>query len=75
MAVSYYDRTTWHKDLTDEQILAAVESQHTALENPGFCIVCGFEAEGCEPDAMKYKCESCGEKQVYGAEQLLLIIA
>ena len=32
----------------------------------------GAEAEGVEPDARKYKCQACGELQVYGAEELLL---
>lgn len=26
----------------------------------GFCIACGDEASGVEPDARKYKCEGCG---------------
>jgi Zn finger protein HypA/HybF involved in hydrogenase expression len=44
------------------------------LDNPGFCIACGAEADGVEPDARRYKCESCGSKQVYGADELLLSI-
>jgi hypothetical protein len=43
-----------------------------SLDNPGICLRCGEEAEGCEPDAENYKCESCGEKQVYGAQQALI---
>lgn len=39
----------------------------------GFCIVCGDEADGCEPDARKYKCESCGMHQVYGAGEIALM--
>jgi DNA-directed RNA polymerase subunit RPC12/RpoP len=38
----------------------------------GFCIECGDEAYGVEPDARGYRCESCGAKAVYGAEELLL---
>ena len=45
-----------------------------SLDNPGFCIACGNEAEGCEPDAREYECEACGESQVYGADELLLEI-
>lgn len=41
-------------------------------DNPGFCVACGTEAEGCEPDARHYPCEHCGQSAVYGAEELLL---
>lgn len=37
------------------------------------CRACKTEAYGVEPDARKYLCESCGEKQVYGIEELLII--
>lgn len=47
----------------------------TTLDNPGFCIACGEDADGCEPDARGYECESCGRPKVYGAEELLLCIA
>jgi predicted RNA-binding Zn-ribbon protein involved in translation (DUF1610 family) len=32
----------------------------------GLCTACGNEQFGCEPDAVQYKCEACGEKTVYG---------
>jgi hypothetical protein len=41
----------------------------------GFCTACGSEAYNVEPDASEYKCECCGERQVYGAEELLLYMA
>lgn len=40
--------------------------------NPGFCMACGSEAGGCEPDARNYRCESCGERDVYGIEELMV---
>lgn len=49
----------------------AVERQQLDLDNPGFCVACGNEQEGCEPDARKYECEACGENKVYGAEELM----
>lgn len=55
--------------------MEAVEEQMTSLSNPGFCVACGEDADGCEPDARKYKCECCGERAVYGAEELLLYLA
>ena len=38
----------------------------------GFCIECGDQACGVEPDARRYRCESCGANAVYGAEELLI---
>jgi hypothetical protein len=69
------DRNLWHASLTDEVILAAVERRNTSLDNPGFCLICGAEAEGVEPDARNYQCESCGADQVFGAEELMMVIA
>jgi hypothetical protein len=39
----------------------------------GFCIACGEEAYGVEPDARRYECECCEEKQVYGLEELVMM--
>jgi len=61
-----------HESITHERICALVESAMTGLDNPGVCIACGADAEGCEPDARKYRCDACGAMQVYGAEELLL---
>jgi hypothetical protein len=63
-----------HRSITIERVMAATESEMFGLENPGFCLACGEETEGCEPDARRYKCESCGAKQVYGAEEVLLMV-
>jgi hypothetical protein len=63
-----------HSSVTNDRVIAAVEATRQSLDNPGICICCGADAEGVEPDARKYKCESCGELGVYGAEELLLVI-
>lgn len=39
----------------------------------GFCLACGEEAYGVEPDARKYACEACDLNQVYGASEILLM--
>lgn len=39
----------------------------------GFCLTCGAEAYGVEPDARNYTCDVCGEPQVYGVEELLVM--
>ncbi len=47
-----------------------------ALEDDGyvgFCLACGEDAYNVEPDACKYLCESCGERAVYGASEVLLM--
>jgi hypothetical protein len=64
-----------HKSITVERITDACKRSMTSLDNPGFCVKCGNEQEGCEPDARRYECEACGAKAVYGAEELLLHIA
>lgn len=51
-----------------DQVLAAFEADDCR----GFCLACGAEAYGCEPDARHYLCESCGAHSVYGAEEILL---
>jgi len=61
--------------VTLERVLEAVERGSKSLDNPGFCLACGAEADGVEPDARRYICESCGAPKVYGAEELLMRMA
>lgn len=63
-----------HKSLTVDRIMEAVERRQTTLDNPGFCITCGNEQGGCEPDMIDGECEACGEHTVYGAEELLMML-
>lgn len=44
-----------------------------AEENIGFCLSCGADQYGCEPDTERRKCENCGDLQVYGAEQIVVM--
>jgi hypothetical protein len=62
-----------HASVTGARLTDATERQMTSLDNPGFCLACGAEQDGCEPDARRCECESCGARQVYGAEELLLM--
>jgi hypothetical protein len=69
-----------HPSITAERVADAVERECTTLDNPsrrrpGSCLACGVEADGCEPDAEQYTCESCGEPAVYGAPEILVAIA
>jgi ribosomal protein S27AE len=59
-----------HKDITLNRIM----SEMFGTESPGFCINCGEDAMNVEPDAERYECGICGDKTVYGAEQLLLML-
>jgi len=52
-----------------DKVIAAVQED----PNLGFCLACGEEAYGVEPDARGYECESCGANKVYGAEELLMM--
>lgn len=62
-----------NRAVTRERVMDAVEREMFGLDNPGFCVACGHEQEGCEPDARRYRCDECGERQVYGAAELLLM--
>jgi predicted RNA-binding Zn-ribbon protein involved in translation (DUF1610 family) len=44
-----------------------------ADDNRGFCLNCGAEAYNVEPDAKRYTCPDCGEPDVYGAEEILIM--
>ena len=59
-----------HPTVTLDRVAAAAVRQMTTFDEPGFCTACGAEADGVEPDARRYECESCGTHAVYGAEEL-----
>lgn len=61
------------RPVTIARIRAAVERAARTTDNPGFCVDCGIDVEGIEPDASGDPCASCGARAgVYGAEQLLI---
>ena len=53
-----------------EEIMEAVMRD----DGTGFCLECGEEQCGCEPDARGVECECCGAHKVYGAEECLLMV-
>lgn len=67
-------RKLWHKNVTEEAVMASCERRQTSLEDGGFCLACGQEAYGVEPDARNYECEACGSHQVFGDEEIMLVL-
>lgn len=53
--------------------LRLTEAQYRRREDEytGICRFCGAEAGNTEPDARKYRCETCNVNEVYGIEELL----
>lgn len=52
------------------QFMPSVEElMEMDADGDGFCLACG-NTQPAEPDAVKYECEACGEKKVYGAAEL-----
>lgn len=39
----------------------------------GWCLNCGCEVDGVEPDARKYTCETCNLPKVYGLGELAMM--
>jgi len=64
-----------HESITLKRVLSACEAAAVGLDNPGFCLSCGDDADGVEPDAEGYVCEGCGEAAVMGAENALVLTA
>ena len=55
-----------------DELLAAVEESQVGMSDIGFCLSCGGEVHGVEPDARRYPCSTCGHREVYGAVEILL---
>jgi hypothetical protein len=60
---------------TAKQLLKRATAACHRDEYVGFCLNCGAEKEGCEPDARNYHCDRCGEDEVYGAEEIVIMYA
>jgi len=60
-----------HPSITLERIEALVRAD----QQQGLCLQCGAEVDNVEPDARRYPCPVCEARRVYGAEQLLLMLA
>lgn len=63
---------TIHSSITEDRVIAEAEENTFGLGNTGICVGCGEDRGGCEPDARRYPCESCGRDLVFGAEEIIL---
>lgn len=54
------------KRMTEDELAQRID------EFVGFCMACGAETDGVEPDAERYECQECGCMAVDGIEVLLL---
>lgn len=63
-----------HPKLSMKRVMAAAKKSMNGTSYAGFCVACGANAMGVEPDACKYKCAKCGKAAVYGAEELVLMM-
>lgn len=59
--------------LNRKEVEAAAKDQMFGMGNLGFCIKCGAERDGCEPDARNYPCDECGENKVFGAVEIMMM--
>ena len=69
-----YDWLPIHDSVTIDRVAEAVTTEMYRLDNPGFCLACGDDADGCEPDARHYQCVSCGARAVFGAQEVLFML-
>jgi hypothetical protein len=67
-------RKEWHGSITADRVQELADSEMFGLDNPGLCLKCGEEAEGCEPDARNYRCDGCGSRQVFGVAEVALMM-
>lgn len=58
----------------DDLLNIAMESCDSGAYE-GICLACGNIVDGVEPDARKYTCDSCGKPKVYGAEEIVMMLA
>lgn len=63
----------WHPSITSARIEALCRRRSRSTDDPGLCLTCGAEADGIEPDAQGYDCESCDAPTVYGCEELMMM--
>lgn len=61
-----------HSSVTEARVVQLMKNQMFTLDNPGICLECGADHDGCEPDATNYECHECEQHYVFGAAEILL---
>ena len=61
--------------MSQKEVIQVTEDEYHELrdEYGGICLSCHNRQYGVEPDAHGYCCEDCGEEQVFGVEELLVM--
>lgn len=55
------------------ELITLEEYEEYREEYIGVCLACGERQDSVEPDARNYPCDTCGEQQVFGIEELLIM--
>lgn len=64
--------TKVHESITADRVIKSIERRNSSMDNPGICLKCGADHDSCEPDARRYECYECGERAVFGDEEILI---
>lgn len=64
-----------HSSITAQRVYEAVVEGMCSTDSPGFCLSCGADADGVEPDARGYTCDVCGDDAVASAQFVLLTVS
>ena len=57
----------------EDTVMELAKEQMFGMGNDGICLACHNVQGGSAPDSRNYECESCGERKVFGAEELVLM--
>ena len=60
-------------NIPHDELIVALKENTSTLSNWGFCLSCGNQQDGCEPDARNYPCDECNTYQVFSAEEILMM--
>jgi predicted RNA-binding Zn-ribbon protein involved in translation (DUF1610 family) len=66
-------KTKSNKDVYTFQM---TEQEYHSADNDmqGLCVGCGeVHDDNCEPDARNYECSNCGQRKVFGIQELLVM--
>jgi hypothetical protein len=62
-----------HPSITSDRVTEAVMRRSASLDNPGFCLACGADADDVDGEAREYVCDVCDQPCVYGADEVLIM--